>query len=361
MKNRIHIGGEPYISPFFYLKKKKFNFNDFLISKYKGKYINLTGGAYFSILNILRNINLENSDKVLLPSYLCPSILKPFKKMNVNYQFYKINQILEIDLDDLYKKIDKHVKVIFFINYFGYSPAKIVIDELKKIQKQGIYLFEDCAQSFLPSSSSIGDFKFNSFRKFIPVDGGLLISNQNLKTSKKKKLSKYFYIRHLARLLRYLNKSFSLQTTELFIRLIALSDKEKYYYNEENSSFSYVDKALFSKFDINKIYVQRRNNFKKITKILKEKVIFNRLIDDIFPLGVPIIINHRDRIRNGLIKKNIFCPIHWALTDEIDKKEFEESWYLSNHILTIPVHESIGILEVEYFKSNWEEIYESLS
>ncbi len=354
MDRKIYIGGEPFINPLSLLIKRKLNFNNFLKSTYSNYY--QTGGGYFSILNILQNIQFDKDEIVLLPSFLCPSILKPFKKINIKYKFYKINKNLQIDIADLKSRINENVKVIFYINYFGFLPKKEVLSELQKFQKKGIYLIEDCAQCLLPPKISISDFRFNSFRKFLPVDGSLLITDRKLKIQKNKKISKYVIIRDFARFLRFINAKLFINTSKIFLKLIAKSDTEKFYYHNNNSSLSFISKILLSKFSFESIKANRRKIFYEIVDVLKDKCIYNTLEDDTIPLGVPIIINARDNIRKQLIDKNIFCPIHWKLSEEIDKKKFAESWELSEQILTIPIRENFSELDMQYLINNIKKI-----
>ena len=163
-------------------------------------------------------------------------------------------------------------------------------------------------------------------------------------------------MRNFARFLRFINVKFSLDATKMFLKLIARSDTEKYYYQNNNSSFSLISKILLSKFSFESIKTNRRKFFNEIVEILKEKSVFKTLTDNAIPLGVPIIIDARDDVRKQLIDKNIFCPIHWILSEEIDKKEFAESWELSKRILTIPIRESFNKLEMQYLVNNLKKI-----
>ena len=71
--------------------------------------------------------------------------------------------------------------------------------------------------------------------------------------------------------------------------------------------------------------------------IFKKNALYNDIKGDIVPLGFPILSDNRDEIIEELKKKKIFCPIHWKLPSDVDKKEFHDSWRVSNRILTIPI------------------------
>ena len=75
------------------------------------------------IYYILKSLNLKS--RVLLPSYLCNSMLVPFDELGVKYDFYNVDENLNIDITDLKKKIEKNTECVFVIHYFGVEQPKI--------------------------------------------------------------------------------------------------------------------------------------------------------------------------------------------------------------------------------------------
>jgi hypothetical protein len=353
MAKTIQIGGEHFYPLSIFFRRDNFNLPKYLAQNYSQRQY-LSGGAYFSILAILKTVKFFKNEIVLLPSFLCPSILKPLKKMGIKYKFYKINKKLQIDIVDLKARINENVKAVFYINYFGFPPKQDILAELRNFQQEGILLIEDCAQCLFPTQDNFSDFCFNSFRKFLPLDGSILISKVKLEIDNSLHISQYFLLRHFARFLRFLNTKIPLEFSKIFLTLIIKSDQ--IYYSSENSSFNKFNRTILAKFSFESIKANRRIFFHEIVNILKDKCIYNTLGDDTIPLGVPIIINARDDVRKQLIDKNIFCPIHWKLSKEIDKKEFAESWELSEQILTIPIRENFSKIEMQYLINNLKEI-----
>ena len=79
----------------------------------------ISGGV--GIKNMLDNIIKDKNDKCLIPNYLCDSIFYWFD----NYDFYKINNELNIDINYSKDKIQNNrYKLIFIINYFGNIDKK---------------------------------------------------------------------------------------------------------------------------------------------------------------------------------------------------------------------------------------------
>ncbi len=357
---KIFIGGEYYYSPLIIFKKKKFDLDSYLNEKYFEKYFYFTGGGYYSIFQIIKEIEFEDNQGILLPSYLCPTILIPFKKRHIKYNFYRINENLEIDINDLKKKINKNIKAVLFINYFGVPPKKEAISFLKEIKEKKIILVEDIVHSFFSDIKLIGDYSFNSFRKFLPINGSIIISNNKMKyIHNSQSYTIYFFLKAIGQYLRMLDNELRIfNFSKAFLKLFRLANEN--YYKHTNINFNWYDKYFLSRFDINNLKTKRLNNYINMLKNFKSIALLGEIKDNIVPSGFPIIIHkNRDKLRNYLIHHNIFCPIHWKLTDEINKNKFKESWFLSENILTLPINESVSNAEMKYLKQKMEEYYEN--
>ncbi len=74
----------------------------------------LNGGR--ACLTVISDYLLEHGiGKVLLPAYLCPSIVDTFQRSGISWDFYQVNQDLSIDLDDLTRKITPFQAVYLLI------------------------------------------------------------------------------------------------------------------------------------------------------------------------------------------------------------------------------------------------------
>ena len=352
MKKKIYIGGEYYYKPTILFKKSKFNLNNYLQKKYPNKEFTFTGGGYYSLYRIIDDIDFMDDEEILFPSYLCPTILTPFKKRNIKYKFFQVNKNLEIDIQELKSKINRKTRAVFFINFFGFPPDEQAIEYLFSLKKSGIVLIEDCVQSFFSEINLIGDYAFNSFRKFLPLDGSVIISEHKLNTNTiNLRFSMYFFYKGIGKFLRMLNIHFPIiDTSSLFLRLFKLAEDN--YYKHEYVNFDFWNKYILSKLDINFMSECREKNFNKMLHEFKELAIINRIKENIIPLGFPILVGNRDEFRKVLISRKIFCPIHWKLPKEINRDEFPDSWNLSENILTIPISENITSIGINYMLDN---------
>ena len=177
---KFFIWGEHFFSPLLLFSKKKFDLDEYLDQRfeYENKYF--TGGGIHSLYQILKNISFEKEEYCLLPSYLCPTILKPFHSLGINYKFSKIDKRLQIDNEYLESAINSKCKDILFINYYGFSISKESEKLLLSFKFRGVYIVQEIVQSFFSEIKLIGDFCFNSFRKYFPINGSIILSNHQI-------------------------------------------------------------------------------------------------------------------------------------------------------------------------------------
>ena len=349
-KTMLPIGGEPFYSPFKLISLPKNNIRNYFLERFPGKHLTYTYGGYYSLRVILQHLKLSKDEKVLLPSYMCPTILYPFKELGILYEFYKVNRNLQIDLVDLSKRVDGKAKVVFFINYFGFKQSDEVITALLKLKESGIIIIQDVVQDFyVQNNDLIGNYAFMSFRKFFPCEGSIIISQDKIDDVVIKGKNKaYFNNKLKGRFWRYYHYKYGCDEK----RFLTLFEKaNKSYRLPENIKFTKYDEYVLNRIDFEKDKETRRCNFKMLLGLLGDKAIFKSLPDNVVPLLFPIVISSRDSIQMKLRDKNIFCPVHWKLTDEFQCDVCKESVELSEMIISIPINS-------DYKFDNYLKIYE---
>ena len=102
---------------------------------------------------------------------------------------------------------------------------------------------------------------------------------------------------------------------------------------------------MFSKYIIERIalnnIIRRKELFEILLSKFNDKALFKKIPGNVIPLGFPIIVNDRNKLRDDLKKENIFCPVHWSLSNKISEAEFQESFWLSKNILAFQINETI--------------------
>jgi dTDP-4-amino-4,6-dideoxygalactose transaminase len=362
---RREIGGEFHL-PLSCLFSKRLNHLGTLMPKDSRCF--LTSSGRDSLKLIIKTLGLTRNDELLLPSYLCGDILRPLKEEDLNFKFYKINRNLTIDIGDIEKKITRKTRTLLIIHYFGYPQP---IKEIQKLARErSLYLIEDVVQSFLSkydgqALGTFGDFAFTSYRKSTPVlDGSLLVVNNHeidLKVNwRKPSLRRFLYIwlRCLAMGLKtlYLNSHFV--PKPLFLSLFSWSD-EILNGCPKPAKISRFSRNILNKFDFDSLILKRRGNFQYLLdrwRFSSIHPLYRELPEKVCPLGFPVLAENREFVKQELIKRGIYTPVHWNLPSEVNKDEFSNSWDVSRHILTIPIDQRYGIDDMNYILRQIQEI-----
>lgn len=325
----------------------------------------LLDGGLSSIEVILETLQLRSDESILLPGYLCPTIVADIRRITNNIVFYGITEEFDLDCRDIRNKIMKYnVKAIFFIDYFGFFHKQETLIFLKEIQKKGIILIEDAVQLLwkTPQKEFIGDYLFNSYRKFLPIDGSILYGVQN-KIKVEQTKSAYAKCKEHARILKtnYLKNGEG--SEEKYLE--AFEDAESLYYEDRKSRIMTSQcKHKLEKYNFDSIWEKRNSNFKYLEKMIGymkniTPLFMSKEIKSVI-LCYPILVEKRDALKKYLAQNSIYCPVHWKL-DEDWVKEFPNIQKISQHILSIPIDQRYDqkdmkrISEVIYSFYNSEE------
>ncbi|WP_264554527.1 hypothetical protein [Flavobacterium sp. N1946] len=82
----------------------------------------------------------RNYQLVFIPYFTCEAILEPFNKLNIQFEFYSIDENLEPIFD--FNKLDSNAAFLY-TNYFGLKDNYI-----KELAAQDVNLIIDNSQSF---------------------------------------------------------------------------------------------------------------------------------------------------------------------------------------------------------------------
>ena len=264
--------------------------------------------AMYQILKYLQKG--KGINRILLPDYLCSSVLVPAKTLKLEYEFYPIDEALELEQDAFSKLFDKTAAVLL-INYFGLKDLSNQVAYIRAHDHNAI-IIEDDVQAFYEFKKDLNgvDFKFTSLRKTFAIpDGGLVKTNHNL--PKLDSINTFGQYKAAAALLKSMREgNFNDHIyLELFEKGESLIDSEL------DCGMSPVAQKLYSYVDEERVKVRRLNNAKYLLEQLTKLGIkpIMPLIEDHVPLFIPIVLNNRDAVRKAMFKKEIFCPIHWPL------------------------------------------------
>ncbi|MFH0792354.1 MAG: aminotransferase class I/II-fold pyridoxal phosphate-dependent enzyme [bacterium] len=166
--------------------------------------------AYFSIAHavvfnsgrsalwaILKSLNLNNGDEVLVQSFTCNAAVNPILWNGLMPVYCDINEdTLNIDIHDLENKITTLSKAVIVQHTFGFPADMEKIVEI--CERKGLILIEDCAHSLGATyrGKRVGTFgkvaylSFSRDKVISSVYGGAVITNDEESGKKIKKLQK---------------------------------------------------------------------------------------------------------------------------------------------------------------------------
>ena len=332
-----------------------------------GKYSRqvLTNNGRTATIYLLQHcMEFKENDVLLLPDYLCLSVIVAIEAPKVKYRFYRINSDLSIDMDDLKSKLDEHVKGIYIIEYFGVPYEKKTVDELKRIRSDlKIAIVEDLTQTLLSRDKDrmgFGDYIVSSTRKWLPMtDGGLLAAKDGA-PFKLVKLEDGYNEAAYKQLLISLMREYYDANSDLdrcgYLFLEQEANKARY------TDLTVRDMTVFSRnimfaSDIDNIVKQRRENYNYLYERLRlyPKIkIGSKPLDesnDYVPFGMFLLVENRDAFYNYMITKGIIGEIQWVLPYEYYKPG-DDAKYLSIHNLMIHCDQRYNEADMRYVADN---------
>ena len=294
--------------------------------------------ALYQILKYLKKEKKIN--RILLPDYLCSSVLVPAKTLKLEYEFYPIDERLELEQDSFEKLYDKTTAVLL-INYYGLKDLSKQVAYIREFDQNAI-IIEDDVQAFYEFKKDLNgvDFKFTSLRKTFAVpDGGLVKTNHNL--PKLDSINTFGQYKAAAALLKSMREgNFNDQIyLELFEKGESLIDGELEF------GMSPIAKKLYSYVDEERAKVRRLNNANYLLEQLAKLEIkpILPLTSDHVPLFVPIVLKNRDVVRKAMFKKEIFCPIHWPL----EGVDLQRGSIMAETELSLIIDQRYGVKDME--------------
>lgn len=318
------------------------------LNKY-GTYHASGRAALYSIFQSLKDRNIK---RILLPDYLCSTIVTTVVSSRLEYDFYSLNESLLPDIVSIENKVDNNTAVLI-INYFGMQDLSSSVSAIKKLSEE-IPVIVDNVQalySYLTPELADIDYSFTSLRKWFPVpDGGLVQSKNNEITTPDNVNS--FWIKKLNGLALKSMREDLKGMDEVYLHL--LEEGENMIDQSLAARGSEVTEMVFERTNLEDVASKRRSNASLILSGLKdiglEPIIATR--HDSVPFFIPIVLENRDIARKKLFGQNIFCPIHWPL----DGLKLERGAYMAAHELSIIIDQRYDIDDMKRILSVLEQI-----
>lgn len=274
---------------------------------------------------ILRNRKYQ---KIYLPYYTCQVILDTIQKVGIEYDFYHLNQNLEIETP---LNICQN-EVLLYTNYFGLKNNYVV-----ELSKRYSNLIIDNSQAFF-SRPLDGIDTFYTCRKFFGVaDGAYLFTKLDLELD----IPQDFSSHRMAFLLDRLDKTPEEAFSE-FHNNESLLDKG------QMSKMSKITEAILASIDYRAVANRRRHNFERLHRKLKNVNELSLLLqkEDV-PMVYPFLAHGNDVLRKKLIANRIYVAKYWPNVERWAGISAYDT-YLANNLLPLPIDQRYGDGDMDY-------------
>lgn len=288
------------------------------------KSIHLNSGR--SCLSYL--IHAYKIKSILLPYYLCDSIINQCIKENIDIKFYHINEFFEpIGLDNINSN-----EWLYVVNYYG-QLSKKKIRNLQTLSNNQIIV--DNAQAYFEEPLD-GINTFYTCRKFFGVsDGAILFTNKLLNRDLIQDTS--------CHRMNFLLGRYE-QDASNFYQDYKLNNE--LFSNEPIKQMSKITENILHSIDYDEVKSRRTKNYLYLYNNLRNINHLNlKIIQGAF--SYPLFINNAQKVREKLIKNKVYIPLLWpnVLNSSAD---ISLEYNFAMNILPIPCDQRYNCSDMEY-------------
>lgn len=239
--------------------------------------------------------------KAALPSWCCDSMIKPFLEAGIEVSFYPVyaengfvQDLSQIDADG-----------VLVMDYFGYTGQA-------DLSGYDGTVIRDVTHSLLSKTYDDARYYFGSLRKWAgfwtggygwgfdcelpPADSGYVAMRRDAMEEKERYIS---------------------AVTDDKSYLGQLTQAEQWLETADAMAAAQRDAQLARKLDVELIKSRRRENATRLLEAFSDIAVFPELGAQDCPMFVPILVpdGQRDALRRYLIQREIYCPVHWPVSE----------------------------------------------
>lgn len=294
----------------------------------------------------LRKQYPSQRDTILMPAYLCPTMLQALYDQHLHVQFYPVNDDLSINPNEICERIDERTLGVMLMHYFGFpQPARLAdaitasCSKLAIIEDRTHMLLSDLCSGNGRHDASLAIYSARKWGAF-PDLAVVLWPNQDMPMPYRGCDWSFGLWRFLDVFLRTL--FFALPTESLRKSSRWACHRAEVVLDQriQIRRPSLFAKAMWHYWDWETDCSIRRNNYQFLLDNWPSKdivPIFSSLPPNICPLGFPVRTESREALKKHLIMQSVFPPVHWPRPAELAKGEFQAADAIYDQELTLPI------------------------
>lgn len=296
-------------------------------------------------------------DRVLLPAYLCHSMIQPFEEAGLHVDFYPVGRDLSAEAAQIAAAVTEATAAVMLMHYFGFpQPADLAGLLLSRFPR--LTIIDDRTHVLLNRLPAPGPgvIAISSPRKWGPFPDLGLVEWPAGEPRQDHLLDRGYdyafgFWRLVGGFLRALFFAWPVEPLRRrslapLRRADALLDRRV-----RVCKASPFSRLMWRCWDQAVTIRRRRENYQYLLNHWSLKAaepLFNTLPEGICPLGFPIRTPARDDLRRHLIANGIYPPVHWLRPDQIDSAQFPEAALLAQEELTLVIDQRYGIEHLDH-------------
>jgi perosamine synthetase len=312
----------------------------------------------------LRALELGPGDRLVVPAYICDSILPALTALRVEVRYVGVDLALRPDLEAVERELARGAGAVLAVHFYGFlAPG---FGELAALcERYGAALIEDCAHGLFSQPDgralgSVGQAAIFSPRKSVALpDGGALVLNGIGPPSGLGALSRPPTLTTLQRLvyraLPTVETALGFSPRLWLLRSWLLRRRLQRRLAEQTlvpRRASGLSRALLRGTDARRVVDLRRENYRRLLAALRgltwARPLFDRLPSGVCPLGLPILAADRELARRRLLGAGVNVRAYWEqLPTAVTAAAFPQAHQLARQILVLPVHQSLTPRQVD--------------
>ncbi len=269
-------------------------------------------GALFQILMHIQQTRAASV--VLLPDYLCGSVLQAVAVAGLVPRFYHVGSDLRAERSNLRAALKDGPTILLLISYFGLVDLTGDIAFARQTCPS-LVIVKDDVQSPLEVAVLRGaDFAFTSLRKSFPVVDGAPIQPE-FPLLLDDATASPFALAKIAGAVAKHSRRYEPGDDRAFLALLRDGEDRL----DDGSSFrapmSWMSESALAGVDRAAMQERRRANFRVLEAAIKPAGLrpLVPLAEGAVPLFLPVLAPDRDTVREKLARREIYCPVHWPV------------------------------------------------
>jgi dTDP-4-amino-4,6-dideoxygalactose transaminase len=257
-----------------------------------------------------------------LPSYCCHTMIEPFLTHGMEVKFYDI-EITPYGISR--KNVDDDYEAILLMDYFGHTDAETIEIARRENSKGKITIYDATHSMNSPVDTTPYDFVYGSYRKWVDINCGFLAWKEELSHGEITQNDNYQVYSSVREMLFDLKADFingGKTSKDDFLPLIEKAEtilEEQYHHKMPDKRSIEVLKRT----DASYVKIRRMENARVLTEAINDmndervRCITPVLNTADVPLFIPVIVapTCRNSLRRYLIENQIYCPVHWPVSE----------------------------------------------